>query len=353
MKYIFFVCTLLLIMSCREGTHHFPFSNTPDLSRIVFLDEVNTMIDSAKTNSIYRNDVDWNKIRTQMYLLAEDATDLIDLTESTTFLFEELKDNDGLFVHNCMYFQAKGGYKEDPHTSILHEIRLDIFRGVKYPPIVQQVDNKIGYLRISSFDICDNIIFSEIYNDKICLLRNSGIDKWIIDLRYINRGKIEKLIEIITPLLGDGKIGGTKGLTAEEDVDWMINNGEFYKGKTLISTNSNCLYTTSPPIAVLISNYTSSGGEWLSIMLKERGRTSFFGQGTRGIKGVQSKIYLTDSIRHITATTLRFTKAFPKDRFDTVYSEYVKPDVEKEFTPSNMVMNDSCIISAVSWLNEK
>ena len=61
------------------------------------LDEV---LDHAEEASMYRNSVDWDELRAEVYALAKESDSIPDLSPALTHLLEALGDEHGRFIYN-------------------------------------------------------------------------------------------------------------------------------------------------------------------------------------------------------------------------------------------------------------
>jgi C-terminal processing protease CtpA/Prc len=205
----------------------------------------------------------------------------------------------------------------------------------------------IGYIRIVGLPMGDNEKMSSEIQNSVCELIKKGAEKWIIDLRYNGGGNMFPMVEGITNIIGDGIVGGTKGVTENESSVWQIKNGDFFYDEQTIALPNKCLIESTPKIAVLTSVYTASSGEALAVILKNRQKTRFFGNKTIGL------ITATDYKQIDSLTIMSISVSYYKDRENNVYDKYVDVDEEIAFEPKTEFEKDKGIIRAMEWINGK
>jgi C-terminal processing protease CtpA/Prc len=209
------------------------------------------------------------------------------------------------------------------------------------------LESSIGYIRIVGLPTGDNMAMAQEIQDSLCYLSRQGATSWVIDLRYNGGGNIYPMAEGIATLIGDGSLGGTKGLTEDEYLNWHIENGNFHFAGYTIGLPNSCSITDNPKVAVLTSVYTASSGEAMAVIFKGREQTRFFGQKTLGL------ITTTDYYPIDEQTMMTLSVGYYQDRNGNIYDKYVDVDVELPFAKTPLSEDDTCLAAALEWLKEQ
>lgn len=324
----------------------FSFVLIPIYSQIdTIKQELDKMIDHAKTVSLYRNNIDWKSTEKKMYELAKEAKTIEDLTPALKHLLAQLGDEHGrVFYNNKPIAYYYGGQK--PHQKHFNsDIYNKIQTGQYFPFKAELLNEEIGYIRIVGLPIGDNEQMAKEIQDEICRLLQVGAKKWIIDLRYNGGGNMHPMVEGIAAIIGEGEAGGTEGLTTDESSTWRVENGDFYYDTFSIQLPNDCSIDGYPKVAVLTSLYTASSGEVVAVALKGRPNTRFFGEKTLGMVTANNWHPISET------TVMNISVSYYRDRAGIVYKKYVDVDEEAAFHPQKEV-EDEGIIKAVKWLND-
>ncbi len=334
-KLIFTLCLGLSLTACGQQNKEIRAT----------LDQV---VAHAEEASLYRNSVDWNKLKPAIYNLAKDANSVEGLKSAFDYMFEALADDHGRVIHNNEMLSYYMSGETKPHqVSVDPEIYGKVQSGVDYKFHGELLNNQIGYLRIVGLAPGNNERDTKIIQSKVCKLIEKGAEKWIIDLRYNGGGNMFPMVEGITAIIGDGTVGGSKGLTAEERSNWKVEGFDFYYDDQTIGFEETCETKSDARIAVLTSVYTASSGEVLAVIFKGRENTKSFGQNTFGLVTVTDWTVISDS------TAMTLAVSFYKDRNGVVYDNFVPVDVEMSFVEEPLSKADSCSLAAIEWLEQE
>ncbi len=307
---------------------------------------LDSIIAHAENNSLYRQYVDWSTLKAAMYDLAKEADSVSALKPALDLMLKELNDTHGRVFYNRRYLS----YYSEGLKGHLKDLDWDVYGDIQsaqvYPFKAELLPAQIGYVRIVGLPMGDNQKMASDIQNAVCNLVTEGAKKWIIDLRYNGGGNMFPMIEGITALVGNGVVGGTKGVTETESSVWRIENGDFYYDEQTVGLENACKLSSDPKIAVLTSVYTASSGEALAVILKNRPQTRFFGNKTNG------KITATDWKQIDNLTAVSISVSYYKDREDKVYDKFVDVDETIEFEPKVTMEKDKGILRAVEWLNE-
>ncbi|WP_273565459.1 S41 family peptidase [Maribacter halichondriae] len=308
---------------------------------------LNKIIEHAENNSLYRKTVDWSSLKKEMYSLAKDADSVSQLKPALDLMLKELNDTHGRVFHNNQYLSYYTGEKKEHRKNMSSEIYNEIQSIQVYEFKALNLEDDIGYVRIVGLPVGDNQKMSADIQNAVCQVIEKGAKKWIIDLRYNGGGNMFPMVEGITNIIGDGIVGGTKGVTEEESSVWQIKNGDFFYDEQNVAIENKCPISEVQKIAVLTSFYTASSGEALAVILKKRPKTKFFGNKTMGL------VTATDYKQIDSLTAMSISVSYYKDRESKVYDNFVDVDEMIEFEPKIELDKDKAINRAIEWLNEK
>ena len=138
------------------------------------------------------------------------------------------------------------------------------------------VNNKIGYLRLKSFnENSDKQLFEKINNFE----KKNKLTGYILDLRNNPGGLLTQAISITDFFLDDGEILSTKGRRISETRRFFSKKGDGINGK---------------PLIVITNNGSASASEIVSGALKDHKRAVILGEKSYGKGSVQSIIPLNN-----------------------------------------------------------
>tara|TARA_B100001123_G_scaffold445785_1_gene598292 strand:+ start:69 stop:1211 length:1143 start_codon:yes stop_codon:yes gene_type:complete len=193
------------------------------------------------------------------------------------------------------------------------------------------IDNKIGYLRLSSF----NENSSEQVKDKIKnIKKNKKIKGYILDLRNNPGGLLSQAIKITDFFLDYGEIVSTKSRKISENRKWFSKKGDLIDGKTLV---------------VLINYGSASASEIVAGALKDHKRAILIGENSYGKGSVQSIIPLKNK----GAIRLTISKYYLPSGA-SISEVGIIPDIEVEENSDSFVINtdtDNQLNFALKLLN--
>lgn len=129
------------------------------------------------------------------------------------------------------------------------------------------LDNNVGYIRITTFDLQTAQDFKDAYSD----LKNKGMKSLVIDLRYNPGGIIDATVGITDIFLGEGIITYTKTKAGEV---------EYFKSDAKAE---------NIPIVLLINEGSASASEIMAGAMKDTGRATLIGTKSFG-KGIVQRV---------------------------------------------------------------
>jgi len=304
------------------------------------------IIEHAENNSLYRKNVDWASLKKEMYAIVKNADSVSQLKPALNLMLKKLNDTHGRVFYNNQVLSYYNGEIKEHQKNIDIATYNEIQSGQVYEFKALIIEKNIGYVRIVGLPMGDNEKMSSEIQNAVCELVQKGAEKWIIDLRHNGGGNMFPMVEGISNIIGDGIVGGTKGVTEEESSVWQIKNGDFFYDEQTVALENKCQITNTQKVAVLTSPYTASSGEALAVILKERPKTRFFGNKTMGM------ITATDWKQIDSLTTISISVSYYKDRENNIYDQYINVDETIEFEPKAEFEKDNGIKRVIEWLNE-
>lgn len=173
----------------------------------------------------------------------------------------------------------------------------------------RMLDDEIGYILVDNFDNGTDTLFLEA----LTALKDQGMKRLIIDLRFNPGGYMDIMTNMIDPLMEDGLI-----YTARH------NGGEL----TQVSATEGAL---GMPIVLLVNEYTVNVGEYFAAALQFSGDAKVVGTQTAGFGLAQSRIDLSDGSVMILSTMEYYTPAG-----ETLHKIGVTPDRKVLMSPDQL-----------------
>ncbi|MBT8313626.1 MAG: hypothetical protein KJP26_04125 [Maribacter sp.] len=304
------------------------------------------IIEHAENSSLYRKNVDWTALKKEMYVLAKNADSVTHLKPALDLMLKELNDTHGRVFHNNQFLSYYSGEKKEHRKNIDWDVYTEIQSTQVYEFKATNIQDSIGYVRLVGLPMGDNQKMSADIQNAVCKVIENGAKKWIIDLRFNGGGNMFPMVEGITNIIGEGIVGGTKGVTENESSVWQIKEGDFFYDEQNVAIENKCPIPEIQKVAVLTSVYTASSGEALAVILKNRPKTRFFGNKTMGM------VTATDYNQIDSLTAMMISVSYYKDRESNLYNKFVDVDEIVEFEPKAETSKDKGISRAIEWLNE-
>lgn len=339
MKKVIIILLLLLNLSCLGQT-----------SANVILDSVFLR---AKQTTMYSPLINWDSLRKEVYLRAENAKTVQDLKPAFTTLLNGIHDKHGKILDAKNY--ATIAYFTDferlnhPDKRVREPEIWKIVNDTSLQFEYKILKGGIGYLKIVG--IAPNVDIekeSKKIRNAVLKLSKVKVEKWIIDLRYNGGGNMHPMVSGIAPIIGDGKVGCLKNLNGESLFDWEILNSNFiYAGYQAVTLPNEPKFKKQPKVAVLTSKWTVSSGEIVATCFKGRPNTKFFGEMTGSYTTGNNWEIINNQI------ILSISTGVYGDRNGILYKYNIPVDVEIPFEVVKETEKDKCIIEAKKWLMEK
>lgn len=197
----------------------------------------------------------------------------------------------------------------------------------------EMLDNNIGYIRISSFDIGTASEFKEHYNK----LKDQNIKGLILDLRNNGGGVVGEALSIADTMVEKGR---TLLITTDKD------------GKEKIDKASENPII-GVPVIILVNDTTASSSEILAATLRDNCRYTIIGTKTYG-KGVIQSIYTFKDGTGLKVTTNEYFSPEHNIINEVGIEPDIKIELDSEWKGYSVVPfeNDKQLQKAIEQLNK-
>ncbi len=307
---------------------------------------LDTILNITQRGSLYRDNVDWPEIRSNVYKKAGNAQNIEDIFPAVQLMFNALNDK-----HGAIIYKGKANKKPHKNKSAYREVLVEQFKA-GWPTVRTAVfDNVYGYILIPPIYAIDQLTvdkYAQQIQDSLCSLTPQNIKGWIVDLRLNAGGNMYPMIAGVGNIIGDGIVGSYADANGRHSTKWILKNGDlFFDERQLTAIQKKCAIHTLPKIVVLISQVTSSSGEATAIAFKGRANTLFIGEKTDGLV-TSNNMYQLDS-----NLILLVAEFYEADRNNIIYRDFVRPDVELiEGDNFYHLKEDKKVIAALKWLKQ-
>ena len=172
---------------------------------------------------------------------------------------------------------------------------------------------------------------------------------WIIDLRRNHGGNLWSYFTALSPILGDGQLGGFVYTDGSEEL-WRLEDGNVFwadEEREESYVRGRRFETERPflPVALLISPLTEAAGELVVVAFQGWGNVRTFGEPTLGAPHLILHTSLSDD------ALIFVSGARGMDRNGTVYNGPITPDESVSIAWQHLGDdNDPVISAALDWL---
>lgn len=307
-----------------------------------------TVYQTVKTNSVFRNNVDWSKLGQEFRIRLDTAKTLKDTMSSFIYLFRQFDDpHSAIYLNNNYY-----GYYRKYEDSFIKRVKplLDRDRLEIGKVRTAFLENKFVYIRIPGIMAWGTQIdsFARIIDEGICAFPPGKVKGFIVDLRLNSGGNIYPMLSGLGSLLGDAYLGAEVDASGKINSKWELKDGNFLQaGHRQTTIKSKCSTNYSKyPVTVLLGPITKSSGSMTAIAFKGRPNSYFIGEPTAdGYTTVNSYYQMRDNF------VLNIATAFVADRNNNIYKTVVNPDriVYGSDNFDNLLQDDKIKV-ALKWL---
>ena len=292
----------------------------------VYLDSALTIM---QVRSINRYQIDWNRMRSEAYTLANGAQTPGDTYNAIRVVLAKLGDRHSFFSPPAELTPPVGG--EPAETPL---------------PGGELLENRIGYVFLPGFSGAGEAA------DKYAVAAQQSIDEidtaqpcgWIVDLRQDTGGNMWPMLAGIGPLLGEDRVGAFVYPDAQQQI-WYYINGQVRLDEELVfavnAESSQQLARSMPLVAVLTGHSTASSGEAIVVAFRGRPMTRSFGEETAGRSTSNQGFELSDG------AIIALTVAVFADRKGQTYGSKIVPN---QIVDRGTQSDDYVIKAAIEWL---
>lgn len=242
--------------------------------------------------------------------------------------------------------------KESIELEMVRANSEDLYTVILSPSIIainsvqgEILDNKIGYIRLSSFQ--ENTTSKLV--KQLSAWQSEQLNGIILDLRNNPGGLLDQAITIADLFLDKGRIVSTEGRFFDA-------NSDYYASPQIMAANI--------PMSVLINKGSASASEVLAAALQDNGRAKLIGQTSFGKGSIQSLIPTLLDGNAIKLTIAKYTTPNGRD----IHSKGIEPDIkialeavsDSESMPiidpnslRGSVAQDELVSSAITWIKEE
>lgn len=205
-------------------------------------------------------------------------------------------------------------FRGEDHSEILEfSIIRDEYTQYSVFHHLYELDNTIGFIRITNFDFNTPTQF----NDAIKDLTEQNVRGIILDVRYNPGGEVNSVCKVLDTLLPEGTVLRTIDKKGKEEIIYTSDKNEI-----------------SLPMAVVVNDGTASAAELFAAALKDYDKAVIVGTNTYGKGSMQTTLALGDG-SGFKYTSRYYCPPF-SDNFDGVG---LAPDVEVELAEELQLMN--------------
>lgn len=282
---------------------------------------VDSAISVARTRSVWRDTLSWDRIVPEVNGLAAGAGSAAEAFAAIHFLARRLGDRHSGFM---------------PPTSA----RAFQFGGSQNPaPTVKPLPGRVGYVSVPAYSGGDTAAISNysksMHAELLALLPGVSCG-WVVDLRQNGGGNMYPMLAGLRPFLGDATLGYF--VSGKSKSPWSATRTQAPKHPPQLDVLGEA------PVAVLMGPRTASSGEIIAISFRGRERTRSFGLPTGGYSTANSMIPLPGGAR------FNITTAIDADRNGKEFGHAVDPDERVE---SGDPARDAALERATEWLTRE
>jgi carboxyl-terminal processing protease len=310
---------------------------------------IDTALSYAKQNSIYRGNIDWNKLTDSVRARSNNAKSVTEAMPAVALMYEMLGDFHGMALYNGKTYKWNTTLVNVDRK--LYKELLVKFTKNKQTIETRMLENGYGYILIPGNNPTKpgeiQIIAGQI-QDSLAKLNPAKLKGVVIDLRLNLGGNMWPMIIGVGNLVSKGKLGYFIYPDASKNESWMVRGNSIYSDTTQ-ACSVKALGKANPKIkiAVLTSPYTASSGEATAITFKGQKNACIIGDATAGYTTANESfsIYGVEFI---------MAQAAEADRNRKVYYKNVPPDMEVIAGDNfNDFSKDQKIIAALKWMKGK
>jgi len=315
---------------------------------------LDTVFHYAKISYLHAERVNWNKLEEEAMQKAAGAGNVKDLKPVFEYMLNSMNDPHGSFIRPSDYSRIATFTNWDDYSKNSEDKRprsdaaLKIINDREWRFSYALIGKNTGYLRITGIaPNADKQKEAANIRNAIRELHGKGVDNWIVDLRYNGGGNMNPMMAGIAPLLGNGFVGYLSNMNNDTLAKWTIRGENFFWDDYMdIQMEKTVLPVAEAKVAVLVSRYTISSGEFLATTFKGRRNTRFFGEATGGLTTSTNWVVIGDEL------IMSLSTGVYCDRNGIMYEKNIPADEPVEFEIGKSAERDIAILAAIEWLHK-
>lgn len=287
-------------------------------------------LDIMQNNSLHRQSMHWDAIRTNAFEVAQHAQTPADTYDAIRSTLVRLGDHHSAFV-------TPDGVKQ-----WAQETESD-----SPPPRGKLLLDKIGFIAIEGYTAWEGKHYATDAQQIIRDIDAQNPCGWIVDLRKNTGGNMGPMLAAIGPILGEGEVGADIDSYGNKQI-WSYQDGQSKVDDLLYTQVIGPAYelrVSFPPVAVLTGVSTASSGEVIVVAFRGRPNTRSFGLPTRGLSTGNQGFPLSDGAMIILTTSVYV------DRMGQTYGDKIYPDeLVEDVRKFTFIMDEAIPQPAIDWL---
>jgi carboxyl-terminal processing protease len=332
MKAVIIIAALVIMLTMALQARS---QSTGDIGKII-----DVAIEKARGVALNSGQVKWDSIRVIMHETSKNATSVPALKASLEIMLASMNDREANFFNpNAKTVLAGNSHQEVPFNHV-SKTNQPVF-------YFATLENNVRYLRIAAIPASSDVQ-KQAQEIRVAVdsLSKDDASQWVVDLRYASGGEMKPLFAGLAPLLDEG-LAATAVDNKNNIVNmYTVHNGNFYIDQVpVVKFPISNVDLRKAKIAVLTSHHTSGATELLSIALKGRKNTRFFGEPTAG------QIFGVTTIQISKELAMQLANTMYVDKKGNDYKHEISPDTSVEFTDITDLNYDHAIMEATLWLN--
>jgi hypothetical protein len=333
--------SFFLILFVLNGASLMGQSPPADTSRDACIKEATRLLDEALVimqKHYYKKDsIQWEPLISNAKDLLYRSSDCENAYKAVQWCFDQIKEKHSYVMPPVKAAIYNGNINSSSSGSSHKRLTGDIHH--------ELIDGNIAYISVPWIATTDRSVctrFADSIQHLIKTFDQSGINKWIIDLRKNTGGNCWPMLAGLGSLLGNGTHGFF--VSSKDTIPINYKDGVIMQGKHARCAVSNpyTLLSKNKTIVVLTGENTASAGEIVVIAFKGMKDVYLYGEPTAGLTTANASYPLSDG------SMLVLTVCKEADRTGKIIEGKIHPD---ELVKSSLLKgNDEIKAAALMFL---
>lgn len=311
------------------------------------------LLATVREQSVFRKKIDWPQAEADLRAGMARASSDEEVANAVVALFAKMND-----VHSMLEWKGRSyANYEGLADAARAKVRplLDREQAQTGKIVATMIEDRVAYVLVPAMPAytADDIrSFSRALYGRVSDLMARKPLGWIVDLRLDGGGNLYPMLLGLSPLLGDGVVGGTIDADGREVQKWVLKEGGLYwrdgAGDRAFAELGQPARVSDPKasVVVLLGPTTRSSGQATALAFRGRPNCVMIGEPTA--KGTTT---VTNPFPLGRDATLSLAVGFMADRNGAACESQVLPDktvVGGDFFDS--LKEDSKVLAALAWL---